>query len=162
MSKAQLSFVLLAVAVYCLTVSPAAGLHHIVGGSIGWTVPPNVTYFQDWAQKKVIGVGDKLLFPFRSPLHNIVEVGTQDDFDHCTQNALVDIYTTGPFMINYTAPGDHYYFSGIGKQCESGLKLHVTVVNGKGSSGRILPPPVTPAADVAVQTLAAPAPAPAA
>ncbi|KAA8528268.1 hypothetical protein F0562_035481 [Nyssa sinensis] len=68
-------------------------------------------------------------------LHNIVEVG-KEDFEACTQNKVIEIYYKGPTILNFTQPGTHYYYSGIGTQCELGQKLSVTVVRGKGSSGR--------------------------
>ncbi|KAL6979510.1 hypothetical protein U1Q18_021171 [Sarracenia purpurea var. burkii] len=133
--KVELSLLIL-VAACCLKMEPASAMYHVVGGSLGWSVPPNKTYFQDWAKKRVFGVEDKLLFPFRTSLHNVVEVGA-GDFEGCTKENLINIYTKGPLIMNFTQPGDHYYYSGVGLQCESGLKLHVTVVPGKGSSGRV-------------------------
>ena len=33
---------------------------HVVGGSCGWEVPPNATFYADWAKPRTFGVGDKL------------------------------------------------------------------------------------------------------
>ena len=33
---------------------------HIVGGSHGWRVPDNLTYYEEWAMPRTFGVGDKL------------------------------------------------------------------------------------------------------
>lgn len=33
---------------------------HIVGGSHGWRVPDNVTFFDQWATPRTFGVGDRL------------------------------------------------------------------------------------------------------
>uniref|UniRef100_A0A5B7BTR6 Putative umecyanin-like n=1 Tax=Davidia involucrata TaxID=16924 RepID=A0A5B7BTR6_DAVIN len=134
MAKMILSLLVLA-ALGCFMTQPASAMYHIVGGSLGWTIPPNKTYFQEWAKPRVFGVEDKMLFPYRMGLHNIVEVG-KEDFDACTQKKVIDIFYKGPTIINYTQPGVHYYYSGIGTQCEAGQKLSVTVVGGKGASGR--------------------------
>lgn len=33
---------------------------HIVGGSHGWRVPENTTFFDQWAKPRTFGVGDRL------------------------------------------------------------------------------------------------------
>ncbi|XP_057478002.1 umecyanin-like [Actinidia eriantha] len=134
MAKVELSLLLLA-AMCCLMMAPASAMYHIVGGSLGWTIPPNKTYYQDWANPRVFGIEDKLLFPFRG-MHNVVEVG-KDDFERCTQENRLNIYPWGPVVVNFTDLGEHYFYSGVGIQCELGQKFHFTVVPGKGSSGRI-------------------------
>ncbi|CAL5356246.1 unnamed protein product [Camellia sinensis] len=134
MNKFQLSL-LLVVAICNLMTGRTSAMYHIVGAKLGWNIPPNKTYYQDWAKSRVFSVEDKLLFAFRSPLHNVVEVG-KDDFDECKQENLIYTYSSGPLIVNFTMPGDHYYYSGVGIQCELGQKLHVPVVSRKGSSGR--------------------------
>jgi hypothetical protein len=37
-----------------------AGIYHIVGAGKGWRMPPNRTYYADWASARQISVGDKL------------------------------------------------------------------------------------------------------
>ncbi|GFZ16411.1 hypothetical protein Acr_25g0008200 [Actinidia rufa] len=69
-------------------------------------------------------------------MHNVVEVG-KDDFQRCTQENRLNIYPWGPVVVNFTDVGEHYFYSGVGIQCELGQKFHFTVVPGKGSSGRI-------------------------
>lgn len=59
MTKVQISLVLLAAAC-CLMVAPTSALYHIVGGSLGWSVPPNKTFFEEWAKPRVFGVEDHL------------------------------------------------------------------------------------------------------
>ncbi|KAH7863315.1 hypothetical protein Vadar_016055 [Vaccinium darrowii] len=134
MTKVQVSLVLL-VATCSLMMAPTSAMYHVVGGSLGWTVPPNQTYYEEWAKPRVFGVEDHLLFPY-SGLHNVMEVG-KEDYESCTANAVVKTYYEGPVILNFTEPGDHYYYSAVGPQCEYGQKLHVTIVTGKGSSGMI-------------------------
>lgn len=65
MTKVQISLVLLAAAC-CLMVAPTSAIYHIVGGSLGWSVPPNKTFFEEWAKPRVFGVEDHLR---KCPLH---------------------------------------------------------------------------------------------
>ncbi|KAF7137404.1 hypothetical protein RHSIM_Rhsim07G0084900 [Rhododendron simsii] len=134
MTKVQISLVLLAAAC-CLMVAPTSAMYHIVGGSLGWSVPPNKTFFEEWAKPRVFGVEDHLLFPF-SGLHNVMEVSREDYYD-CTLENAVKLYPFGPVILNFTQPGEHYYYSTVGTQCEYGQKLHITVVAGEGKSGKI-------------------------
>ncbi|GFZ16410.1 hypothetical protein Acr_25g0008190 [Actinidia rufa] len=69
-------------------------------------------------------------------MHNVIEV-SKDDFERCTQEKCLNIYPLGPVVVNFTDVGEHYFYSGVGIQCELGQKFHFTVVLGKGSSGRI-------------------------
>ena len=48
---------------------------HIVGGSHGWRVPENDSFFDQWAKPRTFGVGDRLgisLFPFTLPFCNSI------------------------------------------------------------------------------------------
>ena len=45
------------------------------------------------------------------------------------------MYYEGPTILNLTQTGDYYFYSGVGKHCEAGQKLHITVGNKEGSSG---------------------------
>ena len=84
------------------------------------------------------------MFPYRISLHNVLDVN-KEDFEACTQKKVINTYFKGPTIVNFTQPGDYYYYSGIGTQCEAGQKLSITVVNGKGSSGRASTPASAPA-----------------
>ncbi|ERN01767.1 hypothetical protein AMTR_s00097p00156790 [Amborella trichopoda] len=39
---------------------PAAALTHIVGGSFGWKIPPNNTFYDQWAKTHTFNLNDKL------------------------------------------------------------------------------------------------------
>ncbi len=80
----------------------------------------------------------------------------KEDFEACTQKNVIDMYYKGPTTLDLTETGDYYYYCGIGKHCEVGQKLHITVVKGEGSSGNLFPFQLFPT-DV---TTPAPAPAP--
>ncbi|CAL9128314.1 unnamed protein product [Musa textilis] len=61
MAEAHLTLLLLAASMSCLvTASQAHQKIHIVGGSYGWKIPPNTTFYEEWANKQSFFVGDKL------------------------------------------------------------------------------------------------------
>lgn len=165
MGTIQLAVFMLA-AIGCFWMGSVSAMDHIVGGSAGWTTPPNKTFFQDWAFPRTFGVGDRLgkcnslpffpcfslmmfinlsecvvqisVFPYRPGSGNVVVVN-KEDFDRCTQKNVIYMYYNGPTIIKFTTTGDNYYYSGVGKHCEAGQKLYVKVVNQKGSSGKVFP-----------------------
>lgn len=75
--------------------------------------------------------------------HNNVFRVSRKDYDNCNSNDPIEAYIKGPTALTLTAPGDYYYFSNIGRHCEFGMKVHVTVGDGKGKekdlSGQKLP-----------------------
>ncbi|XP_024026953.1 stellacyanin [Morus notabilis] len=123
-------------------VGQASAFTHIVGGSHGWRVPENQTYFQEWAKPRTFGVGDRLekvsVFPSRPCGNNVVMV-SKEDFEACTQDKVFNMYYEGPTILNLTQVGDYYFYSGVGKHCEAGQKLHITVGDKEGFSGDHLP-----------------------
>lgn len=58
----HLLLLLLAVVTVGNVIEGAAGtsLDHIVGGSFGWKLPPNRTFYEEWARSQTFVVGDKL------------------------------------------------------------------------------------------------------
>ncbi|XP_038878156.1 stellacyanin-like [Benincasa hispida] len=107
---------------------------HIVGGSHGWRVPENITFFDEWTKPRTFGVGDRLVFPYRPGANNLLAV-KKADYDTCGEEAVIHMYFLGPTVLNLTEPGDYYYFDGIGKHCEAGQKLHIQVGSKEGTSG---------------------------
>ncbi|KGN53385.1 blue copper protein [Cucumis sativus] len=107
---------------------------HIVGGSHGWRVPENDSFFDQWAKPRTFGVGDRLVFPYRAGANNLVTV-KKADYDTCGEEEVIYMYFLGPTVVNLTKAGDYYYFDGIGKHCEAGQKLHIQVGTKEGSSG---------------------------
>lgn len=61
MAKTHFRILFVLVALFgCFMVGSVRALTHIVGGSHGWRVPDNKTYFDEWAKPRAFGVGDKL------------------------------------------------------------------------------------------------------
>ncbi|RLN00779.1 umecyanin-like [Panicum miliaceum] len=58
--RGQHALLLLSAVVASLVPGSTAGVYHIVGAGKGWRVPPNKTYYNDWARTRHISIGDKL------------------------------------------------------------------------------------------------------
>ncbi|XP_038687218.1 umecyanin-like [Tripterygium wilfordii] len=101
---------------------------HVVGGDFGWFVPPNKTFYEDWAKNRTFKVGDKLRFPHKTGANNVAEV-SKSEYEKCSQGATIRMHADGPALIDLKAPGDYYFYSSIGLHCEVGQKLHITVTN---------------------------------
>ncbi|OWM72133.1 mavicyanin-like [Punica granatum] len=136
----------------------ARAITHVVGGSYGWQVPETSDFYEKWASRKKVTVGDKLIFPY-SPGSNNLLVVKKEEYDHCTQNCPIETYYLGPTIINITRPGDYFYISSFGKHCDYGQRLHIIVCDGKGStSGH--PHPSKPARHLLATSSPVNAPAP--
>ncbi|KAK6935494.1 Phytocyanin domain [Dillenia turbinata] len=133
MAKVQFPLLML-VALGCIVTGPASAMTHVVGGSFGWKLPPNKTFYEEWAAPRTFGVGDRLLFPYRMPLYSLIEVG-KDDFPTCGQSQVVERFFLGPTTVDLNNTGERFFYDGVGLHCEAGLKLRVNVVNAPGSSG---------------------------
>ncbi|KAG0493022.1 hypothetical protein HPP92_006420 [Vanilla planifolia] len=109
-----------------------------VGDSMGWTAPPNSSFYEEWSATKVFVAGDVLVFKFRTGLHNVIEVNSSN-FKACsTENPIGPKWTTGPAFVKLT-PGERYYICGFPGHCHKGQKLSVLVA----VSGAPAPSPTT-------------------
>ncbi|GMH28848.1 hypothetical protein Nepgr_030691 [Nepenthes gracilis] len=133
-SMASLILISLAAAASIMTPT-ASALIHVVGGSNGWEIPPNATFYAEWAKPRTFGVGDKLVFPYRTGAHNVLQVSAKD-FETCSDDDVINYFFKGPTVVQLNATGDYYYYSGVGTHCEAGQKLHITVGKAPGSSGK--------------------------
>ncbi|KAG6669478.1 hypothetical protein I3843_01G238900 [Carya illinoinensis] len=124
----------------------AAQTVHVVGDSIGWSVPAGgVSTYETWAASKQFVVGDILSFNFVTNAHDVLQV-PKESYDSCSSsNPIGDTITTGPANKTLSAAGTNYYICTIGRHCQSGQKLAVTV---SGSPSAVPPttstPPSTP------------------
>ncbi|KAF5466750.1 hypothetical protein F2P56_016650 [Juglans regia] len=134
------------VVVVLLLQCAAAQTVHVVGDSIGWRVPTGgASAYETWAASKQFVVGDILLFNFATNEHDVLQV-PKESYDSCSSsNPIGDTITTGPVNITLSTAGTHYYICTIGRHCQSGQKLAVTV---SGSPSAVPPttstPPATP------------------
>ncbi|KAJ4845524.1 hypothetical protein Tsubulata_013047 [Turnera subulata] len=117
----------------------AAQTVHIVGDGIGWRVPQNAQAYANWANGKSFVVGDTLQFNFITNEHDVLKV-PKASYDACTQsNPVGSMITTGPANITLDTAGEHYYICTIGRHCQFGQKLAITVSSTPGAM-----PPTTP------------------
>ncbi|XP_042480095.1 mavicyanin-like [Macadamia integrifolia] len=135
MAKLQLSLLLL-MAMGCVIMAPMnAMITHNVGGSFGWSIPKDPNFYQDWANPRTFGVGDKLVFTYVPMVHNVLEV-IEKDFTTCNpQEKPIHIHTSGVTIVELTNSGNYYFFCAYGKHCELGQKLNITVGYKPGSTG---------------------------
>ncbi|KAF7814374.1 cucumber peeling cupredoxin-like [Senna tora] len=116
---------------YCATAQTV----HVVGDSIGWTVPENSDAYDNWANQNNFAVeahtvhivGDSIgwtvpqntdeyenwadknmfavVFNFTTNAHDVVEV-PEGSYDSCTSNNnITEIFTTGPTNITLSSVG---------------------------------------------------------
>ncbi|XP_062008205.1 umecyanin-like [Rosa rugosa] len=139
----------------------AAQTAHVVGGSIGWTIPQNgAQEYVTWASGQKFLVGDVLTFNFATNTHDVVEV-PKASFDSCSSsNPIGSTITTGPANVTLTSAGDHYYICTFGRHCQSGQKLAITVSASATSPGASpsAPTPVSPTPPTPTTTPTTPSP----
>ncbi|WCJ43598.1 Blue copper protein [Euphorbia peplus] len=100
------------------------GKTFIVGDDAGWKLGFD---YQTWAYGKHFQVGDKLVFKYNVGAHNVFRVnGTA--FQTCTRPSVTEALSTGEDTIVLATPGNKWYFCGVGKHCENGMKLFLTVM----------------------------------
>ncbi|PWA58488.1 cupredoxin [Artemisia annua] len=125
------SLVIMAVMLACIQLHGSVAQRiHIVGGSLGWTVPPNgPSTYTTWASRETFTIGDTLLFNFTAGAHTVAEVA-QAAYGPCNVATLISLSTTGPTRITLNTPGTHYYICSVGSHCQAGQKLSINVLGG--------------------------------
>ncbi|KAI7745452.1 hypothetical protein M8C21_019600 [Ambrosia artemisiifolia] len=104
-----------------------AQTRHIVGDSLGWTIPSGgAATYATWASQQTFTVGDTLFFNFTSGMHNVAEV-SQAAYSPCASTNTLSLNPTGPATITLTRPGPHYYICTIVSHCQIGQKLTINV-----------------------------------
>ncbi|KAL6286233.1 hypothetical protein ACE6H2_010623 [Prunus campanulata] len=136
--------VFVAVFVQCV----AAQTVHVVGDSLGWTIPQSGQQYVTWASDNKFVVGDILIFNFATNAHDVQQV-PKASFDSCSSdNAIGSSITTGPANVSLTSAGDNYFICTYGTHCQSGQKLAITVsaaAPGASPSAPTSAPPPPPA-----------------
>ncbi|KAF8393194.1 hypothetical protein HHK36_021435 [Tetracentron sinense] len=128
MRMGMAAYVLLVVVEAALLHSTAAQTTHVVGDSMGWVIPPGgAAAYTTWASTKKFMVGDTLVFNFTTGEHDVAQV-SKTSFDACTSTTTIgSIITTGPANLTLVSEGDHYYICTVGRHCNIGQKLSITV-----------------------------------
>ncbi|ERN03723.1 hypothetical protein AMTRI_Chr05g74410 [Amborella trichopoda] len=104
---------------------------HTVGGSTGWQVPDDSSFYEKWATENTFSVGDKLIFDFRTGSHNVIQV-EKAGYESCSSTAPIRSFTEGPATVTLEA-GIHYFLCGVGTHCNSGQKVTISVSAGTPS-----------------------------
>ncbi|KAA8535115.1 hypothetical protein F0562_030118 [Nyssa sinensis] len=124
---------------------------YVVGGSLGWTVPPGgPSAYSTWASQHNFTVGDVLVFNFTTGQHNVARV-TREAFNACNITNPISIVTVGPANITLNATGEDYFICTVGRHCSLGQKLAINITS---TSGPTASPPASP------PTSPSPAPSP--
>ncbi|XP_048134246.1 cucumber peeling cupredoxin-like [Rhodamnia argentea] len=130
MGRGAVSAGFLAIAMLACLGGAATATEYVVGGSRGWTAPPNITagYYDEWAAGKAFTGGDTLRFIWNGR-HNVAVVN-REEYDSCTKVSSV---SQGGETFNYTLPADanglYYFICTVDSHCENGQKLAITVVS---------------------------------
>ncbi|KAL6320872.1 hypothetical protein AAG906_008872 [Vitis piasezkii] len=130
MAKSHVLLLFLYAAMGGLMIGEVGGMNHIIGKSLGWTIPQNASFYQDWAAPRTFAVGDKLVFLYSSGMHNVIEV-SKADYDACTQKNTISVHFSGPTVLKLAKPGDHYFICGLRQHCLRGQKLSIKVAQGQ-------------------------------
>lgn len=130
MNMAQL---VMALAFAATLLHGTAAVDLVVGGNTGWTIPPNNTFYSNWASANTFRVGDTLVFNFATGAHDLTVV-TRQAYDSCSTANAVNRITNGPARVRLNTTGQHYYICGFPGHCTAGQKLTVNVV-GNNSGG---------------------------
>ncbi|CAM6096037.1 unnamed protein product [Calypogeia fissa] len=103
-----------------------------VGSAIQWTVPPQNTYYQYWADECDFHVNDTLYFEYDSSLHNVFVVQTANELYSCNgTNSVHNSTRTGVTEITLSTNNTRYYFMslyGDGNDCYyNGMSFYISV-----------------------------------
>ncbi|KAI6681632.1 hypothetical protein NL676_035513 [Syzygium grande] len=101
----------------------AAATDYTVGDELGWTVPPNISYYQSWAASKNFTVGDRLFFNWTGN-HTVAEV-SKAEHDNCTQPG--NFFSSPGLYLGFSNGGSHYYICTVDSHCKLGQKLSIIV-----------------------------------
>ncbi|XP_062147705.1 umecyanin-like [Alnus glutinosa] len=116
-----------------------------VGGSVGWTVPPNTSYYSTWATTNLqtFLLGDELSFN-GTGTHTMVDV-SKAYYDNCTTD--IGIVFGSPIIFTPQTAGSYYIICTVDDHCTRGQKFSFTVI---GSSAE---QPTSAASSLSVSAL---------
>ncbi|XP_051197324.1 blue copper protein-like [Lolium perenne] len=117
------------VAVYVVALFPAtasAATAYMVGDDDGWNTGVD---YSAWVEGKEFVVGDTLEFVYsvsRDDAHTVV-VMDEGDYNDCTSLNYLPTLSSGDDTVVLRQSGTWYFSSGVGGDCNDGLKLSVDV-----------------------------------
>ncbi|KAH0970302.1 hypothetical protein GBA52_022458 [Prunus armeniaca] len=138
MNMVMACFVVMAVAFpSLLNLKGATAEDYVVGDSLGWAVPPNTSFYSEWAASKKFQIGDGLVFNWTGN-HNVGGVESKEEYDNCSDPGIV----FGPGVrIEINSTDTLYFICTVGDHCERGQKVTITVGSAANNSSPPPPPP---------------------
>ncbi|MED6158114.1 hypothetical protein PIB30_029682 [Stylosanthes scabra] len=113
---------------------PTIATVYTVGDTSGWAIGGD---YSTWANGKNFVVGDSLVFKYDSG-HTVDEV-KEGDYKSCSSGNSISTDSSGSTTIPLKTSGTHYFICGVPGHCAGGMKLAVTVKDGKSSSSTTTP-----------------------
>ncbi|XP_059662518.1 early nodulin-like protein 9 [Cornus florida] len=100
-----------------------------VGGSIGWTVPPdsNALYYNQWAESNRFQIGDTIRFVYPAGKDSVLYV-TNDDYTNCNTATYLKKASDGNTLFQFNESGPFYFISGDRDNCNKNEKMVVVVM----------------------------------
>ncbi|GMN68861.1 hypothetical protein TIFTF001_037913 [Ficus carica] len=129
MERRTVGLVVVLLAVILAERSSDAATTYEVGGSTRWVIPPNTSFYEEWAEGKTFHVGDILSFNW-THVHNVANV-TKEEYENCTKISSV---IGSPALITLESPGHYYYICTVGTHCSRGQKLEIEVSSSNSST----------------------------
>ncbi|KAK7852660.1 mavicyanin-like [Quercus suber] len=116
------------------TTQVTAAVEFQVGDNLGWTVPPNISYYSNWASSKKFFVGDTLTYNATNGTQNVVMI-SEAEYNACAKVISVTVVVHPFSAVHYTLPstGTYYIICTISNHCELGQKFSFTVESPIGS-----------------------------
>ncbi|CAL9010601.1 unnamed protein product [Prunus brigantina] len=102
---------------------PPAQTVHVVGDSLGWTIPQSGQQYVTWASanKFVTFLNNSSVFNFATNAHDVQQQVTKASFDSCSSdNAIGSSITTGPANVTLISAGDNYFICTYDTHYQSG------------------------------------------
>ncbi|KAL1344659.1 hypothetical protein HN51_018525 [Arachis hypogaea] len=113
---------------------PTIATVYTVGDTSGWATGGD---YSTWASGKNFVVGDSLVFNYGSG-HTVDEV-KESDYKSCSTGNSISTDSSGATTIPLKTSGTHYFICSVPGHCSGGMKLAVTVKDGKSSSSTTTP-----------------------
>ncbi|XP_062079700.1 stellacyanin-like [Humulus lupulus] len=103
----------------------ATAKQYVAGDSFGWTIPPNTSFYSDWANSKTFQIGDDILFKWNGTwTHNVAKVSSRVEYESCAKPGLVFLSGISHVLTNN---GSYFFVCTVDNHCDLGMKMIVTV-----------------------------------
>ncbi|KAL6221275.1 hypothetical protein ACLB2K_009026 [Fragaria x ananassa] len=115
----------------------ATAVEYVVGDSLGWTLPPNTSFYSDWAASKTFQLGDRVSFKVTGN-HTVYEA-TKGQYDNCS-DLIGGISDEIQEIVTLDSAGSHYFVCIVGENCNQGMKMTITVESSTSAPMLLLRP----------------------